>query len=97
LIHDHLYYQRGTIPAGMYGMGADVATFGSRAILVTSISVDARVVAAVARAVLANVPELRTLHPALGELKAGEMIDDGLTAPLHPAAADVYKKLGLLE
>jgi TRAP transporter TAXI family solute receptor len=97
LIHDHLYYQRGTIPAGMYGMGADVATFGGRAILVTSTSVDARIVATVAKAVLANVPELRTLHPALGELKAGEMIDDGLTAPLHPAAADVYKELGLLE
>jgi uncharacterized protein len=97
LLHDHLYYQRGTIPAGMYGMGADVATFGGRAILVTSISVDARVVATVAKAVLSNVPELRTLHPALGELRAGEMINDGLTAPLHPAAAEVYKELGLLE
>jgi TRAP transporter TAXI family solute receptor len=97
LIHDHLYYQRGTIPAGMYGMGADVATFGGRAILVTSTLVDARIVATVAKAVLANVPELRTLHPALGELKAGKMINDGLTAPLHPAAADVYKELGLLE
>jgi hypothetical protein len=43
------------------------------------------------------VPELRTLHPALGEIKAGEMIGDGLTAPLHPAAAHVYKEFGLLE
>jgi hypothetical protein len=51
----------------------------------------------IAKAVLGNVAELRTLHPALARLKAEDMVSDGLTAPLHPAAAQVYKELRLLE
>jgi TRAP-type uncharacterized transport system substrate-binding protein len=41
------------------------------------------------------LPELRALHPGLAGLTAGEMIKDGLTAPLHPGAAQVYKELEL--
>ena len=97
LVHDHRYYQRGNIPAEIYGTASDVPTFGGRATLVTSASVDARVVAVIAKTLLANVAELRTLHPALMRLRAREMINEGLTAPLHPAAAQVYKELELLE
>jgi TRAP transporter TAXI family solute receptor len=97
LVHDHLYYQRRTIPAEMYEMTADVPTFGGRATVVTSATVDARVVAVIAKAVLANVAELRALHPALARLRVREMINGGLTAPLHPAAAQVYKELELVE
>jgi len=97
LVHNHRYYQRGTIPANLYGIAADVQTFGGRATLVTSDAVDARVVAVIAKAVLSHVAELRTLHPVLARLRAREMINDGLTAPIHPAAEQVYKELGLLE
>jgi TRAP transporter TAXI family solute receptor len=97
LVHDHLYYRRGTIPAGLYGIAAEAPTFGGRATLVTSASVDARVVAVITKAVLAHVAELRTLHPALARLRASEMINDGLTAPLHPAAEQVFKELELIE
>ncbi|MBV9198135.1 MAG: TAXI family TRAP transporter solute-binding subunit [Alphaproteobacteria bacterium] len=97
LVHDHRYYQRGTIPASLYGIAADVPTFGGRATLVTSASTDGRVVAIIARAVLTHLAELRALHPVLAGLRTREMINDGLTAPLHPAAEQVYKELGLLE
>ena len=97
LVHDHRYYQRATIPAGLYGIAADVPTFGGRATLVTSAAMDGRVVAVIAKAVLAHVAELRALHPVLARLRTREMINDGLTAPLHPAAEQVYKELGLLE
>ena len=97
LVHDHLYYQRGSILGEIYGVPADVPTFGGRATLVTSVSVDARVVAVIAKAVLAHLAELRTLHPALARLRAREMINDGLTAPLHLGAAQIYKELELLE
>jgi hypothetical protein len=70
LVHYHLYYRRGTIPAEIYGITADVPTFGGRATLVTSVSADARVVAVVAKTVLAHVAELRTLHPELARLRA---------------------------
>jgi TRAP transporter TAXI family solute receptor len=97
LIAAYPFYVRGFIPTEFYGISADVPTFGSRATLVTSASADARVVAAIAKAILTHVAELRALHPALATLKAEEMIAEGLTAPLHPAAATVYKELGLLK
>jgi TRAP transporter TAXI family solute receptor len=96
LIAAYPFYVRGAIPTEFYGISADVPTFGSRATLVTSASADARVVALIAKAILTHIAELRSLHPALATLRAEEMIAQGLTAPLHPAAATVYKELGLL-
>ena len=80
-----------------YGLPADVPTFGGRATLVTSASVDTRVVAVVAKEVLGHLAELRTLHPALARLRPSQMVNDGLTAPLHPAAEQVYRGMGLIE
>ena len=97
LVSAYPFYTRGPVPTELYGISADVPTFGGRATLVTSASADPRVVAAIARSVLSHVAELRALHPALAWLKAEEMVTQGLTAPLHPAAAAVYKELGLLK
>jgi TRAP transporter TAXI family solute receptor len=97
LLHDRLYYQRGVIPGDLYGMAADVPTFGVRATLVTSVSVDARVVAVIARAVLGHLADFRTLQPTLARLRARDMVRDGVTAPLHAGAEQVYKELGLIE
>lgn len=97
LVDDRPYYQIETIPSKDYGAASDVPTFGGRATLVTSASVDARIVAVIAKELLTHLSELRTLHPALARLTAGQMIKDGLTAPLHPGAARVYKERDLLE
>jgi TRAP transporter TAXI family solute receptor len=96
LVRAYPFYVRGSIPTEPYEISADVPTFGTRAILVTSASADTHVVAAIAKAILTHVAELRTLHPALAGLKAEDMVTQGLTAPLHPAAAMVYKELGLI-
>jgi hypothetical protein len=97
LLREAPYYKHETIPGDLYGMAADTPTFGGRASLVTSVAVDTRVVAVVAKAVLAHVADLRALHPALAELKPRDMIKDGLTAPLHPGAEQAFKELGLIE
>jgi TRAP transporter TAXI family solute receptor len=97
LLHKHPYYQRETIPADLYGLPANVPTFGGRATLVTSASVDTRVVAVVAKEVLGHLAEVRTLHPALARLRPSQMVKDGLTAPLHPGAEQVYRQMGLIE
>ena len=97
LLDTHPFYVRGSIPAELYGISADVPSFGTLATLVTSASTDARVVAAVAKTILSHVAELRTLHPTLAGLRPKQMITRGLTAPLHPAAATSYKELGLLK
>jgi uncharacterized protein len=97
LVGAYPFYVRGSIGAELYKLSADVPTFGSRATLVTSASADARTVAAITKAILTHIAELRTLHPALAGLKAEEMTTQSLTAPLHPAAAAVSKELGLLK
>ena len=94
LLHTFPFYVRGSIPGELYGLSGDVSTFGSRATLITSASTDDRV-AALAKAILTHIAELRSLHPALSGLRAEDMITQGLTLPLHPAAARVYKELGL--
>ena len=97
LINDHPFYTRGFIPTKMYGIAGKIPSFGVRATLVTSASAKPWVVAAIARAIMMHIAELRAAQPVLGKLKAEEMVTQGLTAPLHPAAAKVYKDLGLIK
>lgn len=56
-------------------------------------------VAAIARAIIMHIAELKEMHPALDEIDAEQMVAQTLTAPapLHPAAAAVYKELGLIK
>jgi len=92
LIHNHPYYQRGTIGAADR-LAVEVPTFGVRATLVTSASVDARVVAVIAQEMLTHQSELQTKLPTLAGSTTDEMIKDGLGVPLHPGAAMVYTEL----
>ena len=96
LVKDDPYYQHATINGTAYGVAAEVPTFGVRATLVTSASVDARVVAVIAKELLTHEAELQTLHPALAGVNWSGMVTGALTAPLHPGAVQVYKELGLL-
>jgi hypothetical protein len=89
------FYRKAVIPAGMYNNPADIATFGVAATLVTSADVPEEVVFALATAVMANLAEFKTLHPALAGLEAAGMIKDGLSAPLHPGAVKAFKELNL--
>jgi TRAP transporter TAXI family solute receptor len=97
LVNSRPYYYSEVIPGNDYGMSSEVPTLGGRAALVTSASLDARVVEVVAKAVVAHIAELRTLNPVLARLNARQMTKDGLMAPLHPGAAEAYKALDLLE
>jgi TRAP-type uncharacterized transport system substrate-binding protein len=65
-----------------------------RATLVTSASVDTRVVAVIAEELLSHLPELRALLPTVAGLASNNTNNqDGVTAPLHPAAKLVYMEL----
>jgi uncharacterized protein len=97
LIRDYPFYDRGFIPTELRGITEKIPSFGGRATLVTSASAKPWVVAAIARAIVTHITELRAVHPVLGNLRAEEMVTQGLTAPLHPAAAKVYKDLGLIK
>ena len=97
LVADTPFYRVATIPGGMYaGTDGDTTTFGVGATFVTSANVPDEVAYVVAKEVMSNLDDFRGLHPAFANLKADEMIKDGLSAPLHPGAAKAYKELGLM-
>jgi len=98
LVADNPFYRVATIPGGMYtGTDGDTTTFGVGATFVTSANVPEDVAYVVAKAVLSNLDDFRGLHSAFANLKAEEMIKDGLSAPLHPGAVKAYKELGLMD
>jgi len=97
LVSLYTFYARGFIPTELYGIVGKIPSFGSRATLVTSASAEPRVVAAIAKAIMTHVADLNAAHPALAHLKAEEMVVQSLTAPLHPAAEQVYRDLGLIK
>ncbi|MDO6725836.1 MAG: TAXI family TRAP transporter solute-binding subunit [Cognatishimia sp.] len=96
LIADNPFYRTATIPGGMYkGTDTDTTTFGVGATFVTSANVPENVVYVVAKSVMENIEDFRKLHPAFANLDAAEMVNDGLSAPLHPGAEKAYMELGL--
>ena len=95
LVSANPYYAFATIPKGTYRTtGSDVTTFGVMATFVTSADVANKVVYEVVRAVMANIDDVRRLHPAFAQLDPKKMMKDGLSAPLHPGAAKYYKEKG---
>ena len=98
LVADNPFYRVATIPGGMYaGNDQETTTFGVGATFVTSADVSDDVAYIVAKSVMSNLDDFRGLHPAFANLDAQQMINDGLSAPLHPGAVKAYKELGLME
>jgi len=98
LVADNAYYRVATIPAGMYaGNDRETTTFGVGATFVTSANVPEDVVYVVAKAVMENIDDFRSLHPAFANLDPAQMVKDGLSAPLHDGAIRAYKELGLID
>ena len=96
LVADNPYYRVATIPAGMYaGNDQETTTFGVGATFVTSADISDDVVYVVAKSVMENIEDFRNLHPAFKHLDPKQMVNDGLSAPLHPGAEKAYKELGL--
>jgi uncharacterized protein len=95
LVKTYPYYAKATIPGGMYANNPDpTQTYGVLATLVTSAKVADDVVYALTKAVFENFDEFKKLHPAFAHLDPKNMIKDGLSAPLHPGAAQYYKEKG---
>lgn len=96
LIANNPYYRTAVVPGGMYkGNPDDTLTFGVGATLVTSSKVPEETVYILVKSVFAKMKRFKRLHPALAILKEGEMIKDGLSAPLHAGAARYYEEIGL--
>ena len=98
LVDERPYYAIADIPGGMYPANADGATtFGVRATFISRAEVPEDLVYTVAKAVMQNIDDVRDLHPAFGILEPDQMVEAGLSAPLHPGAARAYQELGLID
>ena len=98
LVADNPFYRTATIPGGMYrGNDSDTMTFGVGATIVTSADVPDDVVYEVVSAVMENIDQFRSLHPAFANLDPAEMANDGLSAPLHAGAERYYREAGLID
>jgi uncharacterized protein len=96
LLAAHPYYSVSVIPGGVYvGNPEDVPTFGTRALLVTSVRQPEDLAYALVKAVFQGFADFRRLHPALFPLKIGDVMPDGAVVPLHPGAARYYREAGL--
>lgn len=92
------YYQKVTLPAGMYpGTHDNVQTFGVKAAVVASSKVDDEVIYQLVKAVFDNLDNFKTLHPVFASLDKRRMVSEGIIAPLHPGAARYYKENGLMQ
>lgn len=97
LIDEYPFYGSVVIPKGAYTSVTEaVTTFGGYATIVTSARIDDDLVYEVVRAVFENFDEFRNLHPAYAILTPEGMIENGLSATLHPGAVRYYKEKGWL-
>jgi TRAP transporter TAXI family solute receptor len=87
-----------TIPGGLYrGTDGAVATFGVGATLVTRADRPEELIYTIVRSVFDDFETLKGLDPVLAGLDPQAMVQDGLTAPLHPGAARYFRERGWIE
>ncbi|MFP2768239.1 TAXI family TRAP transporter solute-binding subunit [Oceanisphaera sp. KMM 10153] len=98
LVAEHGYYRPVTLTGGQYrGTAEDIHTFEVAANLLTHASVPEPVIYEVTKAVFDHFEQFIRLHPSLTLLQPAQMIDVGLSAPLHPGASRYFREKGLLE
>ena len=76
------------------GTDVDVPTFGVGATFVTSATVSEDIIYNITAAVFDNFKRFKKLHPAFSNLSEEEMINNNISAPLHPGAEKYYKEKG---
>lgn len=98
LVAENPYYHQVTIPAGMYrGNDSDIQSFGVGATFVSAKETPDEVIYQLTKTVFENFLEFQKLHPAFHSLNKVNMVNEGLTAPLHEGAIRYYKEVGLLK
>lgn len=95
---DYPYYSDMPIPGGIYaGTDDQVASFGYRAVLVTSKKVHPDAIYKVLSTLVGDIREFQGKHPSLDTLTPQAMANFGIYIPLHEGAARYYKEQNLLE
>lgn len=86
-----------SIPGGSYtNQPDDVASLALGALLVTSDAMDDETAYTLAKDVLVNIDEIRSVHKAMQQLSP-ELLVSQKTLPFHPGAKRAYEELGFLK
>jgi TRAP transporter TAXI family solute receptor len=97
LIKKYPYYAKGIIKKGTYkGLQKDIKTYGVKALLVASDSLNNDKVYFILKSILENFDKFKRLHPAYANITKESLLE-GLSAPLHDGAKKYYKEIGLLK
>ena len=92
------YFVKTEIPAGTYpNQAGAVPSVGMVATLTTMVTVPEATVYAVVKSVFDNFDEFKRLHPAFASLDPKSMVNEGLSAPLHPGALKYYREKGWIQ
>lgn len=84
ILRDHPHLGRLSIPAGIYrGHDQPLASFGFKAVLVASATVEAETIRRVGHSLLSRLDRLKATHAVLRDLAPETMIREGITIPLH--------------
>lgn len=95
LLADKSYFTKAEIPGGLYkGNPAATPSIGGKAVLSTSAQTSPELVYQLVKAVFDNLERFKRLHPAFADLKEAQMIETGLSAPLHEGAVRYYRERG---
>lgn len=98
LVRANPAYVAATIPGGLYrGNPEPVESFGVTATVVARPGIADDTVATIVGAIVEDFAMLGGLDPALAGLEPAEVVSRGLTAPLQPGAAAVYREHGWLD
>ena len=94
LVRSHKYLRNATIPSGAYkGISTSTNTFGMGAVVLTNANVSEDTIYNLVKAVFSNL-EKTNANSNRFNLKPSEMIEDSLTAKLHPGAIKFYREKG---
>lgn len=98
LVDAYPFFTPAMIAGGLYGPDQQaVRTFGVKATLVASANTDPDLVYQLVASIFNNFERFKAYHPAFSTLSPEEMIQEGLTAPLHEGALRYYREQGWLE
>lgn len=93
ILANHPEYHAMTIPGGLYrGNDNDINTFGVSATVLTTDALDEETAYQIVKATMENLQQLERSHPAMKDLKPENMVQDGITVPLHPGAIRYYRE-----
>jgi len=95
LLGEWPFYAPAVIPGGLYANNPEpVASFGLRAVLVTTQSLSADTVYQVTKDIFEGLDDLRAQHALFAGLKAEDMTAAGVSVPLHEGALRYYRERG---